>query len=52
MTMQSTEERLASTSNGYVYVAAGILLLLLAIGCWPCGRSGSWCPWWCSPSCS
>ena len=32
MTMQSTEERLASTSNGYVYVAAGILLLLLAIG--------------------
>ena len=32
MTMQSTEERLASTSNGYVYVTAGILLLLLAVG--------------------
>ena len=31
MTMQSTEERSASTSNGFVYVAAGILLLLAAI---------------------
>ena len=30
--MQSTEERLARTSNGYVYVAAGILLMLGAIG--------------------
>jgi regulator of protease activity HflC (stomatin/prohibitin superfamily) len=30
MTMQSTEERAASTSNGFVYVAAGIFFLLAA----------------------
>ena len=32
MTMQSTEERPASTSNGFVYVGLGIFLLLAAIG--------------------
>ena len=32
MTMQSTEERPARTSNGFVYVAAGIVLLLAGIG--------------------
>src|SRR4051812_2061318 len=32
MTMQSTEERPASTSNGFVYIAAGILLLFVGIG--------------------
>jgi regulator of protease activity HflC (stomatin/prohibitin superfamily) len=31
MTTQSTEERPASTSNGFVYVAAGIFFLLAAI---------------------
>ena len=31
MTMQSTEERPARTSNGFVYVAAGIVLLLAGL---------------------
>jgi hypothetical protein len=31
MTMKSTEERPAGTSNGFVYVAAGIFFLLAAI---------------------
>ena len=29
MTMQSTEERPAATSNGFVYVAVGLVCLLL-----------------------
>jgi regulator of protease activity HflC (stomatin/prohibitin superfamily) len=32
MTMQSTEERLARTGNGYAYVAAAVVLMLAGIG--------------------
>ena len=32
MTIQSTQERVASTSNGFVYIAAGVFLLLAAVG--------------------
>ena len=32
MTMQSTEERPAKTSSGFIYIAVGLLFLLAAIG--------------------